>query len=185
MKSPLQSNSLLAIYSQFFPPNAIIVGDSHSLRSNVTIKSYFMTGGFPPISSFWRKVFWDSRPEISCFDSTFEVIILCNIISDDSIGLSFSIAAGPGQRSHFHIRDSRDSWPHFTVWYPRLPQPGGTGFPSRIHRNVAPMPNNGLFTKNLSPMERVYTAVVYQWMSLLALLLRLSVVKSQYKIYST
>jgi hypothetical protein len=30
------------------------------------------------------------------------------------MGLSFTTAAGPRQRSHSHVRVSRDSWPHFT-----------------------------------------------------------------------
>jgi hypothetical protein len=40
------------------------------------------------------------------------------------MGLSFTIAAGPRQRSHSHIRVPRDS-SHFTVSDSRLPQPGG------------------------------------------------------------
>jgi hypothetical protein len=66
------------------------------------------------------------------------------------MGLSFTIAAGPRQRSHFQVRVPQDSWPHFTVSDSRLPQPGepclriyilqgqggpvitpGTGFPFR------------------------------------------------------
>jgi hypothetical protein len=43
------------------------------------------------------------------------------------MGLSFAIAAGPRQRSHSQVRDQRDSRPHFTVSYSRLPQPGGPG----------------------------------------------------------
>jgi hypothetical protein len=39
--------------------------------------------------------------------------------------LSFTIAAGPRQRSHSQVRIPRDSWPHFTVSDLRLPQPGG------------------------------------------------------------
>jgi hypothetical protein len=37
------------------------------------------------------------------------------------MGLSFTIAAGPRQRSHSHVRVPRDSWPHFTVSNSRLP----------------------------------------------------------------
>jgi hypothetical protein len=43
------------------------------------------------------------------------------------MGLSFTIAAGLRQRSHFQVRALRDSWPHFTVSVLRLPQPGGPG----------------------------------------------------------
>jgi hypothetical protein len=41
------------------------------------------------------------------------------------MGLSFTIAAGPRQRSHFRVWVPLDSRPHFTVSDPRLPQPGG------------------------------------------------------------
>jgi hypothetical protein len=37
------------------------------------------------------------------------------------MGLSFTIAAGPRQRSHSQVRIPRDSWPHFTVSDSRLP----------------------------------------------------------------
>jgi hypothetical protein len=64
------------------------------------------------------------------------------------MGLSFTIAAGPRQRSHSQVRVPRDSWLHLTVrfespltWRARpiyIPQeqggpvkPQGTGFPSR------------------------------------------------------
>jgi hypothetical protein len=41
--------------------------------------------------------------------------------------LSFTIAAGPRQRSHSQVRVPRDSWPHFSVSDSRFPQPGGPG----------------------------------------------------------
>jgi hypothetical protein len=75
---------------------------------------------------------------------------LCNILSDERMGLSFTVAGGPRQRSHSPVRVPRDSWPHFTVPDLRHPQfegscpriyipheqgglvmPPGTGFPFR------------------------------------------------------
>jgi hypothetical protein len=47
------------------------------------------------------------------------------------MGLSFTIAAGPRQRSPSQVRVSRDSWPHCTISDTRLPQPVGRG--SRIY----------------------------------------------------
>jgi hypothetical protein len=41
--------------------------------------------------------------------------------------LSFTIAAGPRQRSHSQVRVPRDSRPHFVVSDSRVPQPGGSG----------------------------------------------------------
>jgi hypothetical protein len=50
-------------------------------------------------------------------------------LSDERTGLSFTIAAGPRQRSHFRIRVPWDSWPYFTVSDSRLPSssPSKTG----------------------------------------------------------
>jgi hypothetical protein len=42
-------------------------------------------------------------------------------VSDERTGLSFTIAAGPRQRSPFRVRLSRDSWPYFSVSDSRLP----------------------------------------------------------------
>jgi hypothetical protein len=41
-------------------------------------------------------------------------------LSDERTGLSFTIAAGPRQRSHFQVRVPWDSWPYFTVSVSRL-----------------------------------------------------------------
>jgi hypothetical protein len=43
------------------------------------------------------------------------------------MGLSFTIAAGPRQRSHSEVRVLRDSRPHFTTLDSKLPQTGGPG----------------------------------------------------------
>jgi hypothetical protein len=86
-------------------------------------------------------------------------------LSDERMGLSFTIAAGPCQRNHSRVRDLRDSRPYFTVSGSRLPQPGGprsyiyipqehgvsaipagTGFPFRRLLNLA-----GLLWKYSTP----------------------------------
>jgi hypothetical protein len=48
-------------------------------------------------------------------------------LSDERTGLSFTISAGPSQRSHVRVRVPWDSWPYFTVSGSRLSQPGGPG----------------------------------------------------------
>jgi hypothetical protein len=63
----------------------------------------------------------------SIYFSTEHLRFLRNILSDDRMDLSFTIAAGPRQSSHSQLRVLRDSWPHFTVSDWRLPQPGGPG----------------------------------------------------------
>jgi hypothetical protein len=46
------------------------------------------------------------------------------ILSGERMGLSFTIAAGPRQRSHSQVRVPRNSWSYFTV-SDSSPQPGG------------------------------------------------------------
>jgi hypothetical protein len=112
-------------------------------------QSYFATGGLPPICSSWRQSPWDSRP-VFFLTEHLRSQSLCNILSNESLDLSFTIAAGPRQRSHSQVRVPRDSYPPFTVSDSRLPQfrgpglriyisqeqagpviPPGTGFPFR------------------------------------------------------
>jgi hypothetical protein len=52
-------------------------------------------------------------------------LLMWGALSDERMGLSFTIAAGPRQRSHSPVRITRDSWPYFTVSDSRFPQPGG------------------------------------------------------------
>jgi hypothetical protein len=42
------------------------------------------------------------------------------------MGLSFTVAAGPRQRSHSRVRVPQDSCPYFTLSF-ETPQPGGLG----------------------------------------------------------
>jgi hypothetical protein len=55
------------------------------------------------------------------------LLSLCNILSDERMGLSFTIAADPRQRSHSQVQVPWDIWPYFTVSDSTLPQPGGPG----------------------------------------------------------
>jgi hypothetical protein len=73
-----------------------------------------------------RRALWDSRPE---FFSTEHLLtsFLCNILPDERMGLSFTVAAGPRQRSHSQVRVPWDSWTNFTLSNSRFPQPGRVG----------------------------------------------------------
>jgi hypothetical protein len=84
-------------------------------------QNYFTTGGLPPISSSWHQAL---ETHNQYFFSTEH---LCNVLSDDRMGLSFTIAAGTRQRSHSQVRVLWDLWPYFTVSDLRLPQPGWSG----------------------------------------------------------
>jgi hypothetical protein len=46
---------------------------------------------------------------------------MCGALSDERTGLSFTIAAGPSQRSHSRVRAPSDSRPYLTVSDLRLP----------------------------------------------------------------
>jgi hypothetical protein len=63
---------------------------------------------------------WDSRLEY--FFSNWTPAV--RVLSDERMGLSFTIAAGPHQRIHSQVWVPQDSCPHFTVSDSRLPQPG-------------------------------------------------------------
>jgi hypothetical protein len=78
-------------------------------------------------------------------------------ISDERTGLSFTIAAGPRQRSHCRIRVLRNSWPHFTVSDSRLPQPGGPG--PRIY--IAQWHGGPVIAPSLPTVEVVEPASMY------------------------
>jgi hypothetical protein len=79
---------------------------------------------------------------------------------DEWTGLSFTIVAGPHQRSHSQVWVLWDSWPYFTVSDSRLPQPGGylyspgTGWPSYTSRYWVP--------SSSPPMTRRATVEVFK-----------------------
>jgi hypothetical protein len=83
----------------------------HTRPKTLESQSVFTTGGLRPISSALRQAPWETRPEFFIVNWTLEVIVLCNILSNERMCLSFTIVAGPRQRSHSQVRVPRDSWP--------------------------------------------------------------------------
>jgi hypothetical protein len=77
-------------------------------------------------SAWCQAPIWVLRPDLY-YCQTVTSLLMWGALSDERMGLPFTIAAGPRQRSHFWVRVSRDSWPYFTVSDSRLPQPGGPG----------------------------------------------------------
>jgi hypothetical protein len=55
------------------------------------------------------------------------LLSLCDILANDRMSLSSTIAASPRQRSHSKVLVQRNSWPHVTVSDLRLLQLGGPG----------------------------------------------------------
>jgi hypothetical protein len=88
------------------------------------------------------------RPDFR-YCHTFAVFSIWGALSDKRTGLSFTIAAGPRQRSHSQVRVPRDSWPYFTVSNSSLPPTWtvrslylyhpGTGYPSYTPRHWIPL----------------------------------------------
>jgi hypothetical protein len=80
------------------------------------------------------------------------------------MGLSFTIAAGPRQRSHSQVRVPRDTWRYFTVWDSRLPQPGEPG--PRIYipqeQGGPVIPPRHWVTFSLPPTTRRVTVEVFE-----------------------
>jgi hypothetical protein len=108
--------------------NSLTTESLNSLANEISnqsqSQSYFTTGGLPPVSSSWRQAPWDLRPLIFSTEHLWSWS-LCNVLSDERMGLSFTIAADFRQRSHSDVRVPRDYWSHFTVSDSRLPQTAG------------------------------------------------------------
>jgi hypothetical protein len=83
-------------------------------------ESYVTTDGQPASLSWNKAPFWGLRPDLY-YCQTVADLLIWRALSDERTGLSFTIAAGPRQRSHFRVRFPWDSWPYFTVSDSRLP----------------------------------------------------------------
>jgi hypothetical protein len=120
-----------------------------SARSLGQSQSYVTTDGQSASLSRCQAPIWYPGPDYITLGQ------LWGTLSHMRTGLSFTIAAGPRQRSHSRIRVPWDSWTYFTVSYSRLPQPvepgpriyipqehggpvipSGTGFPFRRRAKV-------------------------------------------------
>jgi hypothetical protein len=78
-------------------------------------ESYITTDGQSASLSWSKALVWSLRPDLYYFQ-TFAGLLRWGALSDDRTGLPFTIAAGPGQRSHFRVRVPWDSLPYFTVY---------------------------------------------------------------------
>jgi hypothetical protein len=95
-------------------------GTLHFLNMLSESESYVTTDGQPASLSSNKAPIWGLRPD---FNYCLRVagLMIWGALSDERTGLSFTIAAGPHQRSHFRVRVPQDSWPYFTVSCLRLP----------------------------------------------------------------
>jgi hypothetical protein len=84
------------------------------------VESYVTTDG-QSASLSWNKVpIWGLRPDF-CYCQTLMGLLMWGSLSDGKTGLSFTIAAGLRQSSHFRFRVPWDSRLYFTVSHSRLP----------------------------------------------------------------
>jgi hypothetical protein len=98
-------------------------------------QSYFTTGGLQPISSSWLQAPWDPRPVILFFNRTLAVLSLCNILSAERMGLSFTLLLALA--SVFILRfETPPTWRARSVFiFP------GTGWLCYTHRHWVPFPS--------------------------------------------
>jgi hypothetical protein len=83
-------------------------------------ESYVTTDG-QSASLCWNKApIWGLRPDFY-YCQTVASLSMWGPLSDERTGLSFTIAAGARQRSHFRVRVPWDSRPYFTLSESGLP----------------------------------------------------------------
>jgi hypothetical protein len=98
------------------------VHEAHTIAilSSVTeSETHVMTDGQSASLSWNKAPIRGLRPDFYCCQ-TFAVLLTWGVLSDERTGLSFTIAAGPRQRSHRRVRVPWDSRPYFTVSDSRL-----------------------------------------------------------------
>jgi hypothetical protein len=83
-------------------------------------ESYVTTDGQSASLSWNKAPIWSVRPDFY-YRRTVAGLLMWGALSDERTGLSFTIAAGPSQRSHSLVRAPLDSRPYFTVSDLRLP----------------------------------------------------------------
>jgi hypothetical protein len=66
-------------------------------------ESYVTTDGQSASLSWNKAPIWDLRPDLFYY-LTVAGLLIWSALSDERTGLSFTIAAGPRQRSHFQVR---------------------------------------------------------------------------------
>jgi hypothetical protein len=81
----------------------------------------YITTDRQSVSLFWNKApVWGLRPDLYYWQ-TVTGLLMWGAVTDDRTGLSFIIAHGPRQRSHFRVLLPWESWPYFAVSDSSLP----------------------------------------------------------------
>jgi hypothetical protein len=93
---------------------------THTLTQSIESESYVTTDGHSASLSWNKAHIWGLWPDFyNC--QTAVGLLMWGSFSDERPGLSFTIAAGPRQRSHSRVRVPWDSQPYFTVSDSRFP----------------------------------------------------------------
>jgi hypothetical protein len=90
------------------------------LCKNSESESYITTDGQSPSLSWNKAPICGLRPDFY-YCLIVAGLLIWGALSDEKTGLSFTMAAGPRQRSHSRVRVPWDLWPYFTVSDWRLP----------------------------------------------------------------
>jgi hypothetical protein len=110
------TTELLSITNQLLHFTSLHFTSLHFTQLNwsVWIWSYATIDG-QSASLSWNQVpIWNLRPNFY-YCQTVAGLLIWGVFSDERTGLSFTVAAGPRQRSHSRVRLSWDSRPYFTV----------------------------------------------------------------------
>jgi hypothetical protein len=83
-------------------------------------ESYVTTDGQSASLSWNKALIWGLLPDLY-FCQTVAGLLLWGVLSDERAGLTFTIVAGPRQRSHSRVRVPLDSRLSFTVSHSRHP----------------------------------------------------------------
>jgi hypothetical protein len=90
------------------------------------VESYVTTDG-QSTSLSWNKAPIQGLWPGLYYRQTVAGLLMWGVLSDERTDVSFTIVAGPHQRSNSRVRVPWDSWPYFTVSNSRLPQLRGSG----------------------------------------------------------
>jgi hypothetical protein len=87
---------------------------SLQLNSDLLLSRSYVTTDGQSASLFWKKApIWGLRPDFYCCQ-TVAGLLMWGTLSDERTGLSFTIAAGPRQHSHFRS-ESRETYDHILL----------------------------------------------------------------------
>jgi hypothetical protein len=92
----------------------------HAYHSATSPESYVTTDGQSASLSWIKTPIWGLRLHFYYCQAVAD-LLMWDAFSDERTGLSFTIAAGPRQRSHSRVRVPWDSRSYFTVSDSRLP----------------------------------------------------------------